>query len=248
MEADSRPSSIRVLVVDDEPLARRNVIALLRHDPDIGLIDECDSGSAAIVNIRSKAPNLVFLDVQMPELNGFDVLEILGMELPPAIIFVTAHDQYALRAFDVGALDYLLKPFDEARFRLAIDRAKARINNASAGDPSRPKRFVVKKLGRIEFVPVKEIDWVEAADYYVQLHTASQSHLLRRSLSEVERDLQGCEFFRIHRSTLVNLQFVRSLDLRADGEYEAVLESGVRLRVSRRWRKQLQERLGGRLK
>jgi two-component system LytT family response regulator len=248
MEANSPPPSIRVLVVDDEPLARYNVIALLQDDSDIALIDECDSGSAAIVEIRSKAPHLVFLDVQMPELNGFDVLEMLGMELPPAIIFVTAHDQYALRAFDVGALDYLLKPFDETRFHLALDRAKARIKHTGAGDPSRAKRFVVKKLGRIEFVPVPEVEWVEAADYYVQLHTASQSHLLRRSLSEVERDLQGCDFCRIHRSTLVNLQSVRGLELQAHGEYEAVLRSGVRLRVSRPMRKQLQERLVGRFK
>jgi len=248
MEANSRPSSIRVLIVDDEPLARQNVMALLRDDSDIALIDECDSGCAAIIDIRSKAPHLVFLDVQMPELNGFDVVEILGMELPPAIIFVTAHDQYALRAFDVGALDYLLKPVDEARFRVALDRAKARIKHASPRDPSQPKRFVVKKLGRIEFVPVPEVEWVEAADYYVQLHTADQSHLLRRSLSEVERDLQDHDFCRIHRSTLVNLQSVRGLELQAHGEYEAVLKSGVRLRVSRPMRKQLQERLGGQFK
>jgi two-component system LytT family response regulator len=231
------------LVVDDEPLSRHNVIALLRDDTDIGLITECDSGSTAIVDIRSKAPDLVFLDVQMPELNGFDVLEMLGVELPPAIIFVTAHDQYALRAFDVGALDYLLKPFNEARFRLALDRAKARIQHASAGDPSRPKRFVIKTLGRIEFVPVAEVQWVEAADYYVQLHTASQSYLLRRSLSEVERDLEGSDFCRIHRSTLVNLESVRGLELQAHGEYEAVLTSGIRLRVSRAMRTQLQDLL-----
>jgi two-component system LytT family response regulator len=244
MEAGSRSASIRVLIVDDEPLARRNLIALLRGDSEIASVEECDSGAAAVVDIQSKSANLVFLDVQMPEVNGFDVLEMLGTALPPAIIFVTAHDQYALRAFDVGALDYLLKPFDEARFRLALDRAKSKLREAGSGNPSRPKRFVVRKLGRIEFVPVSELEWIDAADYYVQLHTAGQTHLLRRALSEVERDLQGNEFCRIHRSTLVNLQSVRSLALQADGEYEAVLKSGVRLRVSRRMRKQLQERLG----
>jgi two-component system LytT family response regulator len=244
MEAGNRPSSIRVLIVDDEPLARRNLIALLRGDPEIESIEECDSGAAAVVDIQAKSANLVFLDVQMPEVNGFDVLEMLGTALPPAIIFVTAHDQYAIRAFHVGALDYLLKPFDEARFRLALDRAKSKLREASTADASRLRRFVVRKLGRIEFVPVPEIEWIEAADYYVQLHTAGQTHLLRRPLLEVERDLQGSEFCRIHRSTLVNLQSVRSLDLQADGEYEAVLKSGVRLRVSRRMRRQLQERLG----
>jgi two-component system, LytTR family, response regulator len=228
MEASGRSSAIRVLIVDDEPLARRNLIALLRDDSEIASIEECESGAAAVVDIQSKSANLVFLDIQMPEVNGFDVLEMLGTALPPAIIFVTAHDQYALRAFHVGALDYLLKPFDEGRFRLALDRAKSKLREASTAYPSRPKRFVVRKLGRIEFVPVSD----------------GQTHLLRRALSEVESDLQGSEFCRIHRSTLVNLQCVRSLDLQADGEYEAVLKSGVRLRVSRRMRKQLQERLG----
>jgi two-component system, LytTR family, response regulator len=237
MEASGRSSAIRVLIVDDEPLARRNLIALLTDDSEIASIEECESGAAAVVDIQSKSANLVFLDIQMPEVNGFDVLEMLGTAL-------TAHDQYALRAFHVGALDYLLKPFDEGRFRLALDRAKSKLREASTAYPSRPKRFVVRKLGRIEFVPVSEIDWIEAADYYVQLHAAGQTHLLRRALSEVESDLQGSEFCRIHRSTLVNLQCVRSLDLQADGEYEAVLKSGVRLRVSRRMRKQLQERLG----
>jgi two-component system LytT family response regulator len=234
---------VRVLVVDDEPLARRNLTVLLRNDPDIAELRECESGHAAVDEIRRTAPDLVFLDVQMPECDGFDVLEMLGTELPPVIVFVTAHDEYAIRAFQVGALDYLLKPFSEERLGLALERAKGKIAHQS-GQPSLPKRFVVRSLGRVHFVPIPDIDWIEASDYYSQLHVADHSYLLRRSLSELERELLSDGFCRIHRSILVNLERVRGLQLRADGEYDAVLNTKIHLRVSRRFRKSLQTRLG----
>jgi two-component system LytT family response regulator len=240
---DRRTSSIQALVVDDESLARRNLTVLLRRDPDIGSVAECASGADAIAAIRKSKPDLVFLDVQMPECGGFDVLEMLGGDLPPTIIFVTAHDEYALRAFEAGALDYLLKPFDDARFGRALNRAKEKLAHYLPARPRTAERLAVRSAGRVLFVSVADIDWIEAAGYYTCLHVGSDTHILRRSLSELERDL-GCEkFIRIHRSLVVNLERIRGLELQSGGEYEVVLESRVRLRLSRRYRRRLQERM-----
>jgi two-component system, LytTR family, response regulator len=234
---------IRTLVIDDEPLARSNLTVLLRRDPEIDLIGECGSGMEAVAEIRGQHPEMVFLDVQMPETDGFDVLELLGTELPAAIIFVTAYDHYALRAFEAGALDYLLKPFDNARFERALSRAKQRIVH---GDPAAGKtdRLAVKSAGLVAFVKISEIDWIEAADYYSCLHVGAKTHMLRRSMAELEQDLDPQLFCRIHRSTIVNLDRLRSLELREDGEHEVLIQSGERLRLSRRYRKELQARMG----
>ena len=186
---------------------------------------------------------MLFLDVQMPECDGFDVLELLGKDLPPAIVFVTAYDQYALRAFEAGALDYLLKPFDNARFELALGRAKQRIR-MGAGRTQRLERVAIKNAGEVCFVKISEIDWIEAADYYACLHVGTRSHLLRRSMAELEEDLDPNVFCRVHRSSIVNLDRVRGLKLGQDGEYEVLLENGARVRLSRRYRKQLQARMG----
>jgi two-component system, LytTR family, response regulator len=235
--------SIRALVVDDEPLARRNVTVLLRGDPDIGAIEECGSGAEAIGTIRRWKPDLVFLDVQMPECGGFDVLELLGADLPPVIIFVTAYDEYALRAFEAGALDYLLKPFDDARFCRALQRAKDRLAHYTPPQSQPAQRLVVRSPGRLLFVNVADIDWIEAASYYACLHVAGDTHIIRRTLAELERDLGEETFVRIHRSIIVNLERIHGLELQSGGEYEVVLKSGVRLRLSRRFRKRLQERM-----
>jgi len=234
---------IRTLIVDDEPLARSNVAVLLRRDPEIDIVGECGSGTEAIEEVRRTKPELLFLDVQMPECDGFDVVELLGNDLPPAIVFVTAYDQYALRAFEAGALDYLLKPFDNARFEVALGRAKSRI---SPGEDPRRKldRMMVKSAGEIGFVKISDIDWIEAADYYACLHIGPKSRLVRRSLAELEEDLDPAEFCRVHRSGIVNLQRVRGLKLNQEGEYEVVLEDGTRVRLSRRYRKHLEARLG----
>jgi two-component system LytT family response regulator len=234
---------IRALVVDDESLARSNVTVLLRRDPDVDLVGECSSGIEALAQIRRMQPDLLFLDVQMPECDGFDVLELLGSAVPPAIVFVTAHDEYALRAFEAGALDYLLKPFDDARFRRALDRAKA----ALAHRPTRSRtsnRLVIKDRGEVLFIKVADIDWIEAANYYACLHVGARIHVLRRSLIELESDLDAAQFCRVHRAAIVNLERIRSLELKDDGEYEVVLETGARLRMSRRFRRRLQSRLG----
>jgi two-component system LytT family response regulator len=238
-----RANKIRALVVDDEPLARSNLTVLLRKDPEIEITLECGSGTDAVAEIRSTRPDLVFLDVQMPECDGFDVLELLGTEIPPAVIFVTAYDQYALRAFEAGALDYLLKPFDNARFERALSRAKERI--AHGRDlPRKIDRLAVKCAGQISFLKFSEIDWIEAADYYACLHVGAKAHLLRRSLTELDQELDPTIFCRIHRSTIVNLDRVQGLKLNADGDYDVLLDHGLTLRMSRRYRKQLQFRLG----
>jgi two-component system LytT family response regulator len=233
---------LRALIVDDEPLARSNLAVLLRRDAEIEIVGECGSGQEGLEGIRSKKPDLVFLDVQMPECDGFDVLELLGSDLPPAIVFVTAYDQYALRAFEAGALDYLLKPFDNARFERALARAKERILHRPI-QPAKIERVAIKSSGQILFLKIAEIDWIEAADYYACLHVGAKSHLIRRSMSELERDLAAEIFCRIHRSAIVNLERVRSLKLGEDGEYEVLLDNGASLRMSRSYRKHLQTRL-----
>lgn len=243
MRPEEHSSKIRTLVVDDEPLARSNLAVLLRLDLEIEIVGECGSGAEALAEIRRAKPDLVFLDVQMPECDGFDVLELLGKDLPPAVVFVTAYDQYALRAFEAGALDYLLKPFDNTQFARALGRAKERIAHGR-NSLRTVERLAVKSAGRICFLKLSEIDWIEAADYYACLQVGTKTHLLRRSLSELERELDRTVFCRIHRSTIVNLDRVRGLRLSEDGEYQVLLENGARLRLSRRYRKQLQSRLG----
>lgn len=241
---ESLPARIRALVVDDEPLARSSVTVLLRQDPDIDLLGECSSGIEALERVRSAQPDLLFLDVQMPECDGFDVLELLGHAMPPAVVFVTAYDEYALRAFEAGALDYLLKPFDDARFRRALDRAKTALEHGGRARPQTVSRLVIKESGQVSFVKVAEIDWIEAADYYACLHVGTRTHILRRSLTELESELDSERFCRIHRGAIVNLERIRSLDLKDDGEYAVVLDTGARLRLSRRFRARLQRRLG----
>ncbi len=241
MRSQESPQRIRVLVVDDEQLARTNLVVLLRSDPEIEIIGECASGMEALAEIRRAKPDLVFLDIQMPECDGFDVLEMLGNDLPPALIFVTAYDQYALRAFEVGALDYILKPFDNARFERAVYRAKERIRDGHG--LANQERLVVKDAGQILFLRFSEIDWIEAADYYVCLHVGPRTHLLRRSMSQLDEELDQSIFCRVHRSAIVNLDRISRLKFNADGEYEVLLDDGTRLRLSRRCRKQLQSRL-----
>src|SRR5271168_767877 len=235
--AEKRPVPLQALVVDDESLARRNLTVLLRRDPDIGSVAECGSGLEAVEEIRKSKPDLVFLDVQMPECGGFDVLELLGGDLPPVIIFVTAYDEYALRAFEAGALDYLLKPFDDARFGRALNRAKDKLAHYLPLPLQPVRRLVVKSRGEVLFLNAADIDWIEAAGYYACLHVGSDTHIMRRTLSELEKDLGEEKFTRIHRSIIVNLERIRALELQSGGEYEVVLKSKVRLPLSRRFRK-----------
>ena len=243
MPSEQKPAKISTLIADDEKLARSNLSILLRLDPDVEIVSECGSGAEALSQIRRKKPDLVFLDVQMPECDGFDVLELLGRDQPPALVFVTAYDQYALRAFEAGALDYLLKPFSNSRFGKALERAKERVR-LGKDRSQKVDRFVVKNAGEVLFLKISEIDWIEAADYYASLHAGPRTHLIRRSMSDLDQDLDQTSFCRIHRSTIVNLERVRGLKLCENGEYGVVLDNGTTLRLSRRYRRQLQSRLG----
>lgn len=230
---------IRTLVVDDEPLARASITLLLEADVETKLVGECGSGTEAVQAIRTLRPDLLFLDVQMPGCDGFDVLEQLGTAVPKAIIFVTAFDRYALKAFEAQALDYLLKPFDDSRFAKALERAKSLLRDRNEDQSN----IMVKSAGRLLILKTNEIDWIEAADYYACLHVSGKNHLLRRSLAELEEELDQKLFCRIHRSTIVNLNRVRGMQLDLNGDHEVLLGDGTKLRLSRTYRENLQTRL-----
>lgn len=234
--------TLRVVLVDDEPLARSSLRVLLARDPGIELVAECGSGEEAVERLRALRPDIAFLDVQMPEPDGFGVLERLGPDVPPAVVFVTAYDQHALRAFDAGALDYLLKPFADARFGLALARAKEQATQARAA--AVPRRLAVRSGRGVHFVALDEVAWVESADYCVDLHVGERTHTLRRSMASVEAELEPAGFCRVHRTAIINLAHVRALEAGADGETEVVLRDGRRLPTSRRHRPALQARLG----
>lgn len=235
---NERALSVRALIVDDEPLARSNLAVLLARDPSIAVVGQCGSADEAIDAISTHKPDLVFLDIEMPECDGFDMLERLGAAPAFAIVFVTAHHQFALRAFEVGALDYLLKPFDDRRFGRVLERAKERLLV-----PAETRRFIVRSGNMLEVVKFADIEWIEASDYYSTLHAGGRAHMLRRSLAELEILLAAHGFHRIHRSAIVNLSHVCALEIREDGEYEVVLGSAQRLRMSRRYRKAVLDRL-----
>lgn len=254
---------IKALIVDDEPFAREGIRLLLQADPEVEIVGECGTGPEAAAMIQSAAPNLLFLDVQMPEMNGFEVLSSVDSERMPAVIFVTAYDEYALQAFDVQALDYLLKPFTDERFNASVARAKAQIEGGrvsevnkrlkallesyqqgtsereSPGEPRYLERLMVKSSGRVLFLTVDEIDWIEAADYYVQLHIGGKTHLLRGTIASLEAQLNPNMFLRIHRSSLVNIDRVKELKPHRHGNYQLILSDGTVLELSRRRREKL---------
>ena len=258
-------TKIRTLIVDDEPLARRNLRVLLEKDPQIEIVEECRNGREAVKAINTLSPDLIFLDIQMPEMDGFDVLARVGPEHIQAIIFVTAFDQYALKAFDVHALDYLLKPFDDDRFAHALERAKTQIEareinrlskrllalleeRENKRDDSRePKnyltRLMVKVSGRMVLLKIDEIDFVEADGNYAKLHVGRKAHLLREKMNDLEVQLDPAKFVRIHRSIIVNLDRIKELHPHLNGDYIVVLEDGRQLRLSRSRREQVEAKL-----
>jgi len=249
----------RVLIVDDEPLARERIRTLINEDASFEVAGEAGDGAAAAQAIAALNPDLVFLDVQMPGSDGFDVIDAVGADKMPFVVFVTAYDRYALRAFDVHALDYLLKPFDRERFRQALTRANQQIDKRQEGEiekrlaaivndlrpaKARADRFVVKSGGRIFFVRTSEIDWIEAAGNYVKLHVGNDSHLIRETMTNVEAKLSPEMFVRIHRCHIVNIEQVRELQPWFNGEYVVFLKNGTRLTLSRGYRERLQDRVG----
>jgi len=256
---------VRALIVDDEPLARRTIRELLLKDQDIEIIGECNSGLEAVTLIAEQPPDLLLLDIQMPGLNGFETLAQIQPGRIPAIIFVTAYDQHALRAFEVHALDYLLKPFTDKRFEEMLRQAKAQIElreiNAisksllsllreqTAPEPARPlkksflNRFMIKAGGRVVFIKASDVDWIGADDYFIKLHVSGKSHLLRMSMNELEQKLDPEAFLRVHRSTIVNFDRVKELRQTSNGEYVVVLKDGVELKLSRGRRARLEQLL-----
>ncbi|MGJ5820807.1 LytR/AlgR family response regulator transcription factor [Paludibaculum fermentans] len=250
---------IRALLVDDEPLARKNLRLLLERDQEIEVAGESASGLEAMEDIPKLEPDLVFLDVQMPEADGFDVIATLDPENMPVIVFVTAYDQHAIRAFEVQAVDYVLKPFDDERFAKALENAKrqvrcremeqlgerllalaaARPGQVKEGEAAFTDRFIVRTGNRLVLVRAPEIDWIEAADYYVRLHVAGRAHLVRQSMAEMERCMDPEKFVRVHRSTIVNIDRIREVQLGVDGEHRAVLSDGTELKISRGYRRRL---------
>jgi two-component system, LytTR family, response regulator len=254
---------IRTLIVDDETLARKRVRRLLLGDPDIDVLAECASGGAAVAAIRQHRPELLFLDIQMPGGDGFEVLRQVSGDAEaqpvPEVVFVTAHDQYALRAFEVHALDYLLKPFDRPRFQKCLRQAKERIarNHASGSSqrlaelleslkpgPKYAERLIVKSAGRVVFLKTDDIDWVEAADNYVRLHVAAESHLMRETMNSLAVQLDPARFLRIHRSTIVNVDRIDQLQPWFRGDYVVRLRDGTKLTMSRGYRDKVQAALG----
>lgn len=262
---------MRTLIVDDEPAAREGLRHLLAADPEIEVVGECRDGKTATAAIRDQAPELVFLDVQMPELDGLGVLRDVPVEQRPVVVFVTGYDRYALQAFEVHAVEYLLKPFTDDRFREALSQAKLQVRRTRMGElgreiatlagsdaaaapaekPAAPKgyrsRLVVKTGGNVVLVPVEDIDWIDADGDYVRIHVAKASHTVRETMHHLETELDPSRFVRIHRSTIVNLARVKELQPFYRGEFVAVLHDGTRLKLSRGCRDTLEARLGRRL-
>ncbi len=250
---------IKTIIVDDEPLACRRIRRLLQSDDEVEVVAICTSGQEAVKAIEEHHPDLLFLDVQMPVMDGFGVLQAVDPALPPQIIFVTAYDQYAIQAFEVHALDYLLKPFDRERFAKSVSRAKEMIhqNQQKAITKElltirdelrvRPKyldRLVIRTGGRIFFLKTQEIDWIEAHGKYVTIHSGKESHLLREGISSLEGDLNPGKFARIHRSTIVNVDRIKELLPWFHGDCKILLNDGTELMLSRHYRQRLDELLG----
>ncbi len=260
--------TIRVLIIDDEPLARDTIRLLLEDRPPFEIVGECKDGDEAVDAILETKPDLIFLDIQMPGRNGFEVVEAVGPERMPVVIFATAYDQYALRAFEAHALDYLLKPYDDDRFEKALDRAMDQIRQKQLGvlsselmtlvkerrtereenpepEPTAPlERIMVKERDALFFVKIEDIDWVEAAGDYVSLHVGKKSHLLRESMGRMETKLDPKLFVRIHRSTIVNVERISKLSPYFHGDYIVYLNDNTELRLSRRYWNRLERLLG----
>jgi len=259
---------VRTLIVDDERMARKRILTLLAADADVDVVGECTNGRDAVATIAAEQPDLVFLDIQMPELDGFGVVQAVGVQRMPVTVFVTAFDQHALRAFEAHALDYLTKPFDRERFETSLGRAKQQVQLRAAANSARTaaedrepalnarlvallsdmerrqqyaERLMVKNAGRVLFLRVEEIDWIEAAGSYVRLHVGRDGHLLHEGIAALMNRLDPSRFARVHRSTIVNLDRVREMQPWFHGDAVAILRDGTRLQVSRTYR----EALGG---
>lgn len=249
---------IRTLIIDDVALARQRLKRCLAGDAEIEIVGECDNGEKAVADIRSLAPDLIFLDVQMPALDGFGVLEALKGERMPAVIFVTAYNEYAIQAFDVNALDYLLKPVDSERLNKAVRRAKSRLAQVIRDDDldnrfrallediktKYIKRLTIKLTGRTILLPVDEIDWIETHGNYLKVHAGRESHLIRATMQSLETKLNPEKFVRVHRSVIVNVEKIKEIYPRSNGDQDLVLQNGRQLMLSRNYRERFFALLG----
>ncbi|MFH1739472.1 MAG: response regulator [bacterium] len=249
----------RTLIVDDEPLARRKIRSLLERRSDVIVCGECSNGMEAFACIKEQSPDLVFLDIQMPELDGFNLIDAVGVENMPVVVFVTAFDQYAIEAFEKHALDYVLKPFNEKRLYVSLDRAIASIRGQQRdgiqdklasilGDCRLAQRFIeriiIKKTNRECFIKVEEIDWIEAEGNYVDIHAGSETHILRETIKRLETRLDPGKFLRIHRARIVNIDRIKELQPGLNKEHVVIMEDGTRLTMSRRYRDRLNKAMG----
>ena len=248
-------ADLRVLVVDDEPLVREGIRVFLEREPGVRVVGEARNGEEALARIRELGPDLVLLDVQMPGMDGFAVVSALAPEERPAVVFVTAFSEYAIKAFEVHAVDYLLKPFDAERFATALRRARARMGEGKADRleallatvrpaPAYPERLLLKQDGAVVVVPADEIDWIEAADNYVQIHARAGRYMARETMKQIEAKLDPARFARVHRSAIVNLSRVKSLSPLTAGENIITLTTGARVTLSRSYRDEFRARLG----
>ncbi len=251
---------ITALIVDDEPLARKFIRRMLEKHPEVEIVGECGNGREAVAAVLEKKPDLVFLDIQMPEMDGFTMIETLGIENLPHIVFVTAYEQYAIRAFEIHALDYLLKPFDQARFEKAMKHAREKFADQRQNQSEQKQiaallenvkqkprfldRLVIKADGRIIFLKTEDIDWIQADDKYVHLHAGNKSHLVRQTLGAMEAQLDPQKFIRVHRSAIVNVGRIKELQPMFTGEHTIILENGTKLTLSRSYKNKLFELLG----
>ncbi|HWK53383.1 MAG TPA: response regulator [Hyphomicrobiales bacterium] len=254
--------TLRILIVDDEPLAREGVALQLREAGDVEIVGECGNGSEAIEAIRALRPDLVFLDIKMPKVGGFDVIAKVGAAAMPLVIFLTAYDEYAVQAFRANALDYLLKPLDKAQFHESLQRARLRLEQTQAARQTEqlerlmatlaaarpnvgetPPRIAVKLSGQVQFLHPDELNWVEAEGDYVRVHTLSRAHLVKETMQAMERRLEPYGFLRIHRSAIVNLNKIDKLLATDNGDYEVLLGDGVLLKVGRNYRETLFARM-----
>ena len=257
VESLERPvARLRTVIVDDEPTARRGVRLLLERDSGVDIVGEAAGGAEAADLIKREKPDLVFLDVQMPGCDGFEALSKVGASAAPAVVFVTAYDEHALHAFEVNAVDYLLKPYDDARFAAALHRAKEEVRRrqadtvnarltqlldylqhdgarAPAKDEAPGERILIKSSGEIFFLKAEEIDWIEAEGDYMKFHVAGRAHLMRETMARLEARLDPKRFIRIHRSTIVNIDRLRKLSPSFAGEYAVILHDGTKLKLSR---------------
>jgi len=243
--------TIRTVIVDDEPLARELLVNYLKHEPGIEVVGQCANGAEAVAAVHRLQPDLLLLDVQMPDLDGFEVLQHLDPEAMPVIVFVTGRDEYALRAFEANALDYLLKPFDRQRLGTAIARARQEIGHRQSGTISgslrsllenmqaesrMPERFLVKVGGHVLFVKTEQIDWIEAEGNYARLHAGADVYLLRETMSALAERLDPKKFVRVHRSAIVRIERIKEMEPSEQGEYKIVLQDGTRIPMSRTFR------------